>query len=539
MIDVSFIRGARPAVEPHLLEVGEAQIARNCRLQTGALSSFRGPVAIQDTTVVGVKTIHRFGDTAFWFEFDTDADVAEGPLPSDTEATTYFTGDGAPAMTYASIATSGAGAYPSNRYRLGVPAPSTPVTVAVSGVADPDDQEGESRPYTFTWVTERGEEGPPAPASQIVEVFSGQSVEIADIPTVPAGNYNVTAKRIYRAASASGDTEYQFVAEIPAAQTSYTDSVAGEDLGEVLPSYEWYPPPEDMQGLIALPNGVMAGFVGKELCLSEAFVPHAWPPGYRLTMDQPIVGIVGVRGGIVVSTTGQPTIVSFTSPAAASQDDIETPRACASKRSMVDMGEFAVYATGDGLVAVDGAGNAPIITAGVIDTYDWERVNPSTIHAYRLHDWYIGFYKGADGDAGFAITARGDAYVTLDFYAQAGYSDPKSGDLYLVIGSEIVQWDADAANRLTYLWRSGVSIASKPINMAAARVDAESYPVTADNSLVFRLFNESGLVYEKQVTSPDPFWLPPAALGRRFEVEMEGTRTVRRILAAEAMEQLT
>lgn len=536
MFDIAFFRGANRKTQPHLLELGQAQRAVNCRLQTGALAPFRGATVIQAVSVPGVKTIHRFGDTAFWFEFADDVDVAEGPLPSDTETTTYFTGDGAPAMTYAGLATSGSAPYPSNKYRLGVPAPASAVTVAATGTADPDDATGESRVYTVTYVTARGEEGPPAPASGLVEVFDGQSVNVTNIPTAPAGNYNITHKRIYRTASASGDTEYLFVAEIGVATTSYSDTLPTENLGEVLPSLDWNPPPEDMQGLTALDGGVMAGFSGKELYLSEAYLPHAWP--YTLTMDQPIVGIVGIRGGVVVATMGQPVIVSFTSPAAASPDKIENPRACVSKRSMVDMGDFAVYATADGLVAVDGAGNAPVITAGVLDTYQWARFNPETLHAYRLHDWYIGFYEGEDGDGGFAITARGDAFVELDFYAETGYSDPNDGGLYLVLDGNIVRWDDDAANTLEYLWRSGEMLAEKPMNLAGARVDADSYPATPDDSLVFRLYADEALVYEKQVTSPNPFALPGNYLARRFSVEVSGTRTARRVLANASLDGL-
>lgn len=539
MIDLSFFRGARPKPEPHLLEVGEAVLAHNCRLQGGGLEPFRGLSLVQATSLPGVQTIHRFGVTNFWFEFADVVSVAEGPLPSDTETTTYFTGDGEPAMTYAGLATGGAAPYPSNKWRLGVPAPSSPMTVATSGTPDPDDDIPESRVYTVTWVTARGEEGPPAPASSVIDVLSGESVELTNIPTVPTGNYNVATKRIYRSATASGDTEYLFVAEIPAAQTSYTDSLAGENLGEVLPSVDWYQPPDDMQGLIALENGVMAGFSGKELCLSEAYLPHAWPPGYRVTLDQPIVGIVGVRGGVVAATTGQPYVVSFTSPAAAVPDKVQSPRACVSARSMVDMGDYAVYATADGLVAVDGTGAAPLITAEVIDTYDWARFNPETIHAYRLHDWYVGFYQGADGDGGFAITARGDAFVTFDVYADAGYSDPNDGNLYLVINDEIVAWDGDIAAPLTYLWHSGDYLVPQPKNMAAARVDADSYPATPDASLVFRLYADGAQVFEQQVTSQQPFWLPAGTLSRRFAVELSGTRTVRRVLVAESVEELT
>ena len=123
MIDISFFRGAKPKIQPHLLDVGEAQKAVNCRLQSGGLRAFRDSTLIQALALPAASTIHKFGETDFWLEFANDANAVEGPVASDTESTTYFTGDGLPAMTYASIATSGAAPYPTNRYTLGIPAP--------------------------------------------------------------------------------------------------------------------------------------------------------------------------------------------------------------------------------------------------------------------------------------------------------------------------------------------------------------------------------------------------------------------------------
>lgn len=531
MLDLSFFRGARPKVQPHLLEQGEAQKAVNCRLQTGALEPFRGSVV--ETALAGgsAATIHKFGDTAFWFEFADDVDIVEGPVESDTEITTYYTGDGAPAMTYASIATAGAAPYPTNKYTLGIPRPDSSPSVAVTGAADPDDEIADSRAYIVTYVSERGEEGPPSLPTAIVDVLDGQTVNLTNIPLVPTGNYNITAKRIYRTSSASGDTSYLLVAEIPAANDTYSDTLSAEQLGEVLPSTDWYAPPADMIGLVSLPNGVLAGFSGKDLYLSEPYLPHAWP--YSITVDSPIVGLCGVRGGLVVATEGRPVIVGFTHPSSASQIEIESPRACVSKRSMVDMGEFAIYASADGLVAVDGSGASPFITAGVIDKYDWQNLNPETIHAYRKESWYIGFYQGTEGNRGFAITATGDQFLELDFYATGGWTDPKTGELYLVVGTDIVKWDQDDVNLMTYEWHSSEVLLPKPQNMACARVDAESYPVT------FNLYSEGSLLYSRDVSDKEPFWLPANYLVRRYSISLVGTATVRRAIVADSMEALT
>ena len=538
LIDISAFQGAKPVLEPHLLQPGEAHDAINCRILSGGLAPFEGATQVQALTLAGAQTIARFGQTSYWFEFAGDVDCWEGPVPSDTESTTYFTGDGVPAMTYASIATSGSGTYPSNRYALGIPAPTTSMNATVTGTADPNDLNPESRAYVFTYVSARGEEGPPSLPTSIVDVYLNQSVALSSIPTVPTGNYQIATKRIYRTASATGDTQYQFVAEIPASQTTYTDSIATSALGEVLPSSSWYPPPSAMIGLTKCENGVFAGFDGKTLCLSYPYLPHAWPPEYQITTNEPIVGLTAIQGGLIVSTTGRPEIVLFTDPAAASRTIIDQTRPCVSKRSMVDMGQYAVYASPDGLVSVNTGGSASLITYNVIDPYVWRTLSPSTMRGYRLYDWYVCFYDNGTTQGGFIITAQGGQFSWLDFYADAGYSDPQTGRLYLVINNNIVEWDQDTANLLTYQWTSGDFLTGRLANAGAARVDAESYPGSHDTTLVFELFADGASVYSLQVTSAEPFRLPGNYLARRFAVKLSGTRTVRRVLIGETVEEV-
>ena len=57
-----------------------------------------------------------------------------------------------------------------------------------------------------------------------------------------------------------------------------------------------------MIGLIPVANGIMAGFTGNRLCLSEPFLPHAWPIAYRITLEDDIVAIAATGNGIVAMT---------------------------------------------------------------------------------------------------------------------------------------------------------------------------------------------------------------------------------------------
>jgi len=61
-----------------------------------------------------------------------------------------------------------------------------------------------------------------------------------------------------------------------------------------------------MQGIIALPNGIMAGFFANVLCLSAQNYPYAFPVGNQLSTDYPIVAIAPVDTSVLVLTAAEP-----------------------------------------------------------------------------------------------------------------------------------------------------------------------------------------------------------------------------------------
>jgi hypothetical protein len=98
--------------------------------------------------------------------------------------------------------------------------------------------------------------------------------------------------------------------------TTYTDSVASESLGEVLPTEIYDAPNDDTIGLVEHPSGFLAGFFGKTLCFSEIGAPHAWPIDYRLATNHDIVGLGVFGNSVVVTTKGWPYIAIGSDPSA-------------------------------------------------------------------------------------------------------------------------------------------------------------------------------------------------------------------------------
>ena len=524
-------KGERPLVDASLLADTAAQIARNVRLNNGAIRPLKDVSTVQATTTVGqAKSIFKYSPTV-WLEWTTDVDVVRSPIANDAYDRVYYTGDGVPKVSYNAIITAGAAPYPANAYTLGVPEPSTTPTAATNGVPDDITDLPETRYYVVTYVDVFGAEGPPCLPTGQVEVRPGQTVDLTDLPGAPTGNFNIVTQRIYRVNTGDTGSVYQFVADVPIANTSYNDAITSDALGEALTTTTYDMPPSDMVGLVALPGGFMAGFTGNTLCFSEPGLPHAWPVDYQKTTTEPIVGI-GVYGNtVVVATEGEPYICQGIDPAAMSMTKLEIGQAGVSKRSTTDVGIGVIYASPDGLVLVKNTG-VELITEGIFDREQWQALNPASMHGYLWEGVYLCFYDTGTVQAAFAIdpAAPNDGILTYDTYVEGGYRHKVDDALYFVVGSNIVQWDAGTS--LNYTWESKEFHAAHPVNMGYAHIKARTYPVT------FTLTVDDVVRKSVSVTSKKPIRLPAGYLGDIHVIKLEGTGEVYDIVLATTANEL-
>lgn len=302
--------------------------------------------------------------------------------------------------------------------------------------------------------------------------------------TTTVGKRNVTKQRIYRIATSQTGAAYLFVAEINIGTVTYSDSIADSGLAEALPSTYWSEPPSGLSGLILLPNGVMAGFVGNVLYMTPAYVPYAWPAAYTQTFKDSIVAISNIGTTIVVLTTTIPHLVSAQDPSQAAVDSRENdPYPCLSKRSVVRTPSGILYACPDGLASVSASG-VRLITGGVITKKEWDGYYPASIHAYLYSGRYVGFYSsgavgGIESGAGFIFDPQnpGSTWTTIDEYAYAGFRDDDSGDLYLSYwngtSNTVYQWNGDGSNK-SYQWKSRLFLDGHPNCFQAASVHFSS-----------------------------------------------------------------
>lgn len=418
--------------------------------------------------------------------------------------------------------------------------------------------------YVYTFVSAYGEEGPPSPASTVLTKDDNMSVNVTGLETSTSiTNTNLTKKRIYRSNTGSNTSDFQFVAEVSLATTSYVDSKKNNELAEIIPSTTWIAPPDDdtslypdgpMKGLLALPGGVLAGFTGKRICFSEPFQPHAWPISYRITIDEPIVSIAATSNGLVVGTEGTPYLIAGSDPASMAAIRIESAEACLSKRSMVDMGETIMFAGPDGLIAASGV-QVINATEQLLTPAQWQAdFYPSTITGFNWQGRYVGFYNTGSGFGGFIFDPRqgANALTKLDASAliRGGFTDPDDNELYIIIGNKIKKFQGSSTD-LTYNWKSKEYAMPRPTSFAFAKVDAESYPVRlkvyGDGAVIYNAqIATSGSIYSVTGTTPsfsatditEPIVRLPASVNSVYAFEIESDNVVNEVCLGESIEEL-
>lgn len=289
----------------------------------------------------------------------------------------------------------------------------------------------------------------------------------------------VTGVRIYRAVAGV----YLFVDEVSWADLTangftYTDRKLAAELGEPCPSVTWTAPPEDLQGLINLPNGLTAGFVGREVYLCPAYRPYTYPQEYVQTLDFPIVGLARLDTTLVALTKGTPYLIQGTAPEYMRQVKYDLEQACISKRSIVALEGAVLYASPDGLVLLT-AGGASVISEALFRREDWQRLNPQTLHAYGHDGKYVAFHaettiKGFTYN-GFIFDLKSKQFVQHNIAnVTAGYTDLRFDQLYLATTNrQVVKWEGGYP--LFGRWRSKRFTLPQITGFSCAQVEPENF----------------------------------------------------------------
>src|ERR1035437_6458806 len=268
-----------------------------------------------------------------------------------------------------------------------------------------------ARAYVYTYLTEYDEESAPSPPTLINGWTNGEwTISLFTPPPDDMGKVrNIKTVRLYRTVSGSqGNTVYYWVADMPVGTATYSDIVDDSviALNNQMPSTNWFPPPAGLIGFLSMPNGMVVGWKGNELWFGEPYRPHAWPVGYVLTTEFPIVGI-GVTGQAVVAcTSGDPYVATGSAPGSMSLTKVKFPEPCVARNSVVSTSDGVYYQSPNGLIKVTQAGAASNTTELWITREKWKKLVPNspTIQAIMQSSCYFAF--GTQGDPVDATVAR-------------------------------------------------------------------------------------------------------------------------------------
>jgi len=362
-------------------------------------------------------------------------------------------------------------------------------------------------------------------------------------------------------------------------------NVSELDADLALESTYYAPPEPNMQGLLAIHNGMIVGFFGKTVCFCEPNKPHAWPVEYQKQIDADIVGIGTFGTTVLVLTSRTPWRLDGNNPEVISMTRTDFVLPCLSKRSIVNIGFGVMWSSVGGLAVYSSSIiGTDYLTKNVHSWVSWpQSINPRAL----VGQYYRGRYFGSDGTNTFIFERNdqiGGHLVTTDATFTAARYIPSSDAFYYVSGGSVHLWNSEAMGPLILDWKSKVFTTKGYINLGAARVIADygtpegeaelaevNEGIVAANQLVinagleggamewddigslavaesrltplqlpdytatFQLYVNKRLIFTKVCTNDLPFRLPTGYRADTFEVRIATTARVRAIHLAETL----
>lgn len=508
-LKVAAFDGLVPRMSPTLLGPSMAQVADNVKLYSKELRFWRGPIRAHTSTLVNPKTIFKLYNPAganIWLVWNKQVEAVIGPVADVSDTRLYYTGDGTPKKTNYTMAQIGGEPYPHSFLEMGVPKPaSSPLTsVTTDGSGTQED-----RAYVYTYVSTFGtvqEEGRPSDPSNVTVHPNGCSVKINGFSAPPAGNYNITSRRIYRTVVGNSTVNYQFVAEVAIGLSEFTESLTAIQLGETLGTLGWFEPPPTLAGLVAMPSGTLAGFVGNTVYFSEPFFPHAWPLAYALSLPANVVGLAVMGTDLVVMTDNEPFFIHGGIPGSMYTERIQMQEPCVGRNTIARDADGIIYASPNGLVGI-----APytrgLVTHNLFTTDEWQPLIPATMKGVIYQGRYLGVFPDEVPSRAIVLNKTdtpGLSHLSLPASclhvdarnAQLFYADDNDGNIY--------QLDADTAQPLSYEWRSRRWQLDQAVSLGCARLDADYSQLTdatAYNALVAEIAAANAVAFTHNLQS--------------------------------------
>jgi hypothetical protein len=478
--------GIRPRVSARLLPNNAAVTAENTKLLEGELRGYHMPTIYEDLSSFGftVGRAYRIpasvtGGVDAWMAWESpNTDIVRSPVLGDIYNRYYWASDSAAPMynTLARIVAGNTGA--NAPWLLGVPQPAASLTIGQSGGSGV----AETRSYVYTFVTAYLEEGPPCNPTTYTAYANSTSWNLSNGSTTWTGgsSVNVAYVNIYRTVPNSTNPAFFFVAQVPIAtwvgdSGTYSDTSSNVNvaLNNTLDFVDNFPPPANMTGMALMPGGFLLGFQGRNLLMTEPYLPWAWNPTYNLATEFEIVGIVVWSQTAIICTTSNLYLGSGSTPEAFTLQKLDGVTPCLSRRGIVSTVSGAYFPTVDGLAMFNVSG-LNTITQPILTKEEWATFSPTTFIAAQLGLQYIAWSSTLDGlQINPTETSAEMATITAFDNVTAVETDRYTGNPYFVSNNVAYQWDPVGAQRLNWHWVSKQVQFPKFVNLGAFKIKAD------------------------------------------------------------------
>lgn len=575
--------GEIPRQNPRMLPDNMAQEAVNVDLSSGALDGLPQPEFVVDLSSAPFPVRKAFripaklGNPDLWLPLPSEfSSVCQSPLANDTLGHGRFywtTPQGYPQAgawwsTYDRILAG------DPAYNLGFIAPDPGIVLTASASGGDTSVPAITRSYCFTYVDIYGLESSPCVPSAPIDAPPDATWTVSGLPTAAPGNPTgmsyapVAHMRLYRTVTGSTTgAQFYFVTDLDFGSSTYTDTTEDVNIvgNNLLESASWAPPPADLDGLIAMPGGMLVGFSANTIHFCEVDRPHAWPAGYDQSLMYPIVALTVWQQSLIALTQGYPSTGAGTSPGSFSFAQVQVPEPCIARGSVVNDLAGVYYASQNGLVMLNYFGMQNQTLSNMTKNIWLEEYRAESIIACRHRAQYLAINGTGTGFIiDYAEARLGVVHVTPFLDVISVWNDVYSGDAYVcTTQGTVCLWDSPTAPSLTWRWRSKQFYLPVPVSLGACQISCDSR--VADEPLhtpmpsppghphpliqlpsgvraLFRLFvgpEGKHMVHEQYLTEPRMiFRLPSGRKAFTYQFELVGRVPIHSVELASTMREL-
>ncbi|MBS9779167.1 MAG: hypothetical protein KGV51_00935 [Moraxellaceae bacterium] len=520
MIHITDFGGLVPRLTHFNTKPNMAEIAENINLERGTLKPFRTPKKISDKT----------GQSLYVHNYNLGGCCVN--TGACHENFTYF-GFGQDEITV------NTGLYPYPTYsteceqwqKLGFTCNlSKPIANTVEEVTE--DFTLEDRSYYYTLVNKMGWESQPSYPSKAIQCNTGKTVIVTNIADNVTDDYEYI--NIYRTVNQldygvkqqdSVSAEYLYVGSIAKGEHSFTDNTLIG--GDVCPSEEYDPPPNDLHSIDMWREGRLVGLSKNCFVMTERNLPHAWNRKYHITFDEcQAKRVIATDKKAYILTDGKPFVISLNgecedkSQAVTINDTLE-PLPIISRQSAVKYMGSVVYASTDGLILLDGV-NAKLLTEEYYTAKQWQALHPHTMKG-AIHE---GYYYGVTDKTFIRFKLPSPIYntqaekclTTLSLRPTALHTSVK-GRLYLSLADGIYEWE-QGDDYLPMTWKSKTLTQAGITHFGAFKL------VTANHGNQIQHFMDKRQIQDYQHKHNKPVRLPIGYKGINWQVQISGKNEV-------------